>query len=198
MSIQYLNAAWGTVTSTPTEKLVLMSLADQANAHGVCWPSIQHIAKRTQVSERQVIRVLKALEEAGIVSVESRPGDGEGRKTNVYTLHLGQSDTVSLRGGQSDICAGQSDMVSPKPSLEPSFTAAAALAREVNPKLTDQQIKVALLKFMEHPNSKRHPQRLMWIRWVQTELPEKANGAKRESAVQARERRNREAFERAT
>ncbi|KRB85104.1 hypothetical protein ASE07_21300 [Noviherbaspirillum sp. Root189] len=46
----------------PTAKSVLISLADNANDHGVCWPSIPTIAKRTCFSERAVQNAIQWLE----------------------------------------------------------------------------------------------------------------------------------------
>lgn len=58
----------------PTPKSVLISLADNANDHGVCWPSIATIAKRTCFSERAVQDAIKWLEKHGIAKADRSNG----------------------------------------------------------------------------------------------------------------------------
>src|SRR5690606_28166237 len=53
---------------------VLISLADNANDEGVCWPSIASIAERTCLSERAVRNSLRALEELGLLVSHQRMG----------------------------------------------------------------------------------------------------------------------------
>jgi hypothetical protein len=65
----------------PTPKSVLLSLADNANDHGECWPSIATIATRTCFSERAVQRAIAWLEAEGLLSADR----SNGRHTR-YTL----------------------------------------------------------------------------------------------------------------
>lgn len=81
MSIAIMNKAWNT-SLPPTEKLLLLSLADQANDDGVAWPSIESISKKTGVSERTVFRHLVSLEELGHLHREHRVGT-----SSKYHLH---------------------------------------------------------------------------------------------------------------
>lgn len=57
-----------------TQKIVLISLADQANDDGVCWPSVRTIEKRTCLSERAVRSSVRQLEELGILKRNERAG----------------------------------------------------------------------------------------------------------------------------
>ncbi|UWU65344.1 helix-turn-helix domain-containing protein [Pseudomonas aeruginosa] len=59
---------------SPAQKAVLISLADQANDQGVCWPAVDSIAMRCCLSKRAVQQAIKWLRSAGIVSVEERQG----------------------------------------------------------------------------------------------------------------------------
>lgn len=69
----------------PSVKAVLMSLADQANDEGVCWPGVGSLAVRTCLSERTVQRSVRTLEELKLLSYEM----GAARKgTNRYTLNV--------------------------------------------------------------------------------------------------------------
>ena len=119
MSISVMNWAWS-LKLPPTEKLILMSLADHSDDHGVCYPSQQRIADKCCVSRRTVIRILLDFEKRGILSTESRPGYGEGRKTNIYHINVEwQSDNLSHRGNVTSV-QGKVTPVSHKPSVEPS------------------------------------------------------------------------------
>ncbi|WP_238602387.1 helix-turn-helix domain-containing protein [Xanthomonas campestris] len=54
----------------PTPKAVLISLADNANDHGYCWPSLTTIAERTCFGRTAVIDAIKWLESAGAVRAD--------------------------------------------------------------------------------------------------------------------------------
>jgi hypothetical protein len=62
MSTILLGMVWP-LQMSPTQKAVLISLADNANDHGHCWPSIPTICERTCLSERAVHGAIKWLEE---------------------------------------------------------------------------------------------------------------------------------------
>ena len=62
-------------------KAVYISLADNANDHGVCWPSIPTIAKRVCTSERTVFRAIKWLEDNNLLVKNESQG-----KSTRYTL----------------------------------------------------------------------------------------------------------------
>ena len=64
MSYKFLPVAWEAKID-PTLKLVLLSLADQANDEGLCWPSISNIMARTCLCERAVQNALAKLETIG-------------------------------------------------------------------------------------------------------------------------------------
>ncbi len=84
MSIDLLNRAWASNVDHTTQLLVLLSLADQANDRGLCWPSIEHVSKRARCSPRSVIRATNALAGAGHISIERKTGRG---RANVYHVH---------------------------------------------------------------------------------------------------------------
>lgn len=65
----------------PTEKAVLISLADQANDAGVCWPSVASLCERTCLGARTVQRALRELEAAGLLWCAVAA-----MKSNKYTL----------------------------------------------------------------------------------------------------------------
>ncbi|HCG1199760.1 helix-turn-helix domain-containing protein [Pseudomonas aeruginosa] len=74
MSTIIMSACWPLQGMSPAQKAVLISLADQANDQGVCWPAVDSIATRCCLSKRAVQHAIKWLRSVGIVSVEERQG----------------------------------------------------------------------------------------------------------------------------
>lgn len=64
-----------------TQKAVLISLADQANDDGVCWPAVGTISERTCISERSVQDALKWLETHSAIQREHR-----NQRSTIYTV----------------------------------------------------------------------------------------------------------------
>lgn len=65
--------------SMPPERLkVLAVIATFANA-GICWPSVETIAKIIGLSRRQVQRHIRELKLARYLTIEPRPGPSQGR-----------------------------------------------------------------------------------------------------------------------
>lgn len=73
-------ACWPLQMSAP-QKAVLISLADQANDEGVCWPSVGTISKRTCLSERAVQDAIAWLQKTGMLYREYRQN-----KSTYYTI----------------------------------------------------------------------------------------------------------------
>src|SRR5690606_5683874 len=64
----------------PTNKLVLLKLADHARDDGTkVFPSVATIATHTGMSERQVQRILKELVEDGVLTIVAHENGGRGR-----------------------------------------------------------------------------------------------------------------------
>jgi hypothetical protein len=117
---------------------VLLGLADACSRDDGtgCWPSAATIARKANISDRTVRRVIARLESYGQVIVHR--GGGRARATNSYTVitgihspgHTVTPDTLS--GGDSDDtptrtqpCQGTPDTaVSPDPPLNHQGTAA--------------------------------------------------------------------------
>lgn len=82
MSIRIMAAVWELPHLTATQKIVLLSLADQANDDGYCWPSAATTARRTGLNERSTRRTIGELEAAGVLSRHFAPG-----KATHYQIH---------------------------------------------------------------------------------------------------------------
>lgn len=75
---------------TPTEKLILLELADHANDQGAgIWPSLDTIKDRTSLSRTTVRETLDWLTEAGILEIVEQPTahSSTKRRINIYYLN---------------------------------------------------------------------------------------------------------------
>lgn len=86
MSIQAVSWAIQQRTGGPTEKAVLMTLANYADAAGECYPSYARIAEDCEISRRTVIRVMDRLCEMGLVEKTANTRKSGGDTSNVYRL----------------------------------------------------------------------------------------------------------------
>ena len=92
VSIRVMERVWRHGPSHPTERLVLLCLADKAADDGRnAFPSMATIAERTALSQRTVERVIDRLVAAGYLLRERRyVGNGRRSRSNLYTIVLGR------------------------------------------------------------------------------------------------------------
>jgi DNA-binding transcriptional MocR family regulator len=84
MSLKHLAWAWGLELGDPISKLVMLSLANRANAEtGQCWPSLSRISQDTEASLATVKRKLSLLEERGYLRREQRD-----KTSTMYTIDM--------------------------------------------------------------------------------------------------------------
>jgi hypothetical protein len=76
MSIKLMSAVWERSDISSTQKLVLLALADWANDDGLCWPSIDRLAQKTGMAGRSVQRIIRDLEQIGLVKRDEVAGKG--------------------------------------------------------------------------------------------------------------------------
>ena len=81
MSTIIMSLCWPLQGMSGPQKAVLISLADNANDEGVCWPSVARISERTCLGERTVQSAIRWLGQAGILSFRERMG-----RSTMYTL----------------------------------------------------------------------------------------------------------------
>lgn len=79
MSIKVLDRVLGVEGVTTAEKLVLIILADYADDNGVCWPSMETIARKALVTERGARGIIRRLESAGYLETEVSKGRASSR-----------------------------------------------------------------------------------------------------------------------
>lgn len=90
MSIELLNIAiHKTKGLKPTEKLILIILANYADEKGSCYPSLKHIAEICGLKDTKNIRkILKDFEAKGLIQIESRKKQDGGNLSNRYHLRI--------------------------------------------------------------------------------------------------------------
>ena len=81
MSYKILTPAWDACLPV-SQKIILISLADQANDHGYCWPSVATLERRTGLSTRAIYKNLADLEQAGHITRKHRSGH-----STIYVVH---------------------------------------------------------------------------------------------------------------
>jgi hypothetical protein len=87
MSGKVVGWAFDQRVGSPTTKLVLVKLADNANDDGMCWPSVATQAADTELSDRTITREIKRLESQDLIRVEQRV-TSRGQVSNVYYLNV--------------------------------------------------------------------------------------------------------------
>lgn len=114
LSNEQINRAWR-VDVEPSEKLVLIRLADAANDHDECWHSLATLALDTGLSKSSVCRVLASLEAAGFI-LRTRE-----RLTTTYRLVLPPDEGKRRRSNKPQPVPPWDKTPPPKPVL-PSDT----------------------------------------------------------------------------
>lgn len=82
----------------PTPKGVLVSLADNANDQGYCWPTIETICERTCFGRTAVIDAIKWLEVNGLLIADR----SNGRRTS-YRITPGNYQKEAGEGGRETV-----------------------------------------------------------------------------------------------
>ena len=85
MSFKASIQAWK-VQTTPTNKFVLLALADHANDEYTCFPSVRHLSEKTNLSRRTIQRAIKTLEKQGLIKRTSRKRGPVTQMSNLYEL----------------------------------------------------------------------------------------------------------------
>lgn len=142
MSVESISKALRVAHISPTEKLVLIGIANH-DGDGGAWPSIATLAVYANCSERTVQRAITALQTKGLLTVEQNGGGNTktrpDRRPNRYTIHFDgvtpmsprDDDGVTSEDERGDIA------VSPEPSYNHPDTS--SLRSEVKQKSNDKK-----------------------------------------------------------
>lgn len=97
MSIKMITEAFklfGESKLSPAQKLVLIALADHANDEDhLCWPSLQHLQKKTGLGKNTIWQSIDALVKNGHVTRVEKGSNGPIPTATTYRINLGQSPT---------------------------------------------------------------------------------------------------------
>lgn len=151
MSVQALTWAFSVRGLSPSEKLVLLSLANYANKEDRCWPRQDSIAEETELSSRTVWAALKSLADKGVIQREARKRSDGTRTTDVFTLNM-DGDPVAIASNSSrNPCEVQS-----QPLRKPVATVATLTTFEpsIEPSI-DEPLEAALAAAPPHRPPKR-------------------------------------------
>lgn len=102
MSIQAISWALKQSVVKRGEKLVLVALANYADEDGECFPSHKRLAEDTGYTRQGVGKVIRHLEEIGLLKINSRDRENGSRTSNVYALSMGATPVArGATGGNS-------------------------------------------------------------------------------------------------
>ncbi len=85
---------WGNRELSAAEKLVMLYLLERANKDGVCWPSLNTIARDTGLTRRGVIGILRRLRDAGYITWE------QVGQTNTYRVAVDRLVNLVHQGSE--------------------------------------------------------------------------------------------------
>lgn len=89
---------------TPTQRHVLVALADHVDdSTSEAWPSIGRLARRTGRGESTVRRALKAIEDAGIITIDLQAAPSRGTDWTRPNLYLWHPDGIMDGTADRDI-----------------------------------------------------------------------------------------------
>lgn len=165
-----MNWAWNQ-NLAPTPKLILMALADAADDHGTCWPSIPTVAAKCSVSDRTVQRGMQTLIASGLMISDQRYRKDGSCSSNRYRLLLERGDKLSPPRDTDDTtpchgCQGSPDTgvtprttirtqkESPQPPEAKTSAAASTRAKSSGGKLFDLEYPKKLLPAERHEAEK--------------------------------------------
>jgi len=94
MSVKHMALVWEHADADGSEMLVLLALADFADADGWCWPAMGTLAKRARIKERAARMAVRRLEGKGLILCQlSRGGKGRG---NRYRITVNPAEYAAL------------------------------------------------------------------------------------------------------
>lgn len=86
MSIKHMSKVWQIDNLEPSQKLVFLSICDNANDEGICYPSINTIQSKTSLSRPTVIKIINKLVELNYLIKTQRARKSGGRYSSLYLV----------------------------------------------------------------------------------------------------------------
>lgn len=154
MSTRLMALAWP-LRMSPSKKAVLVSMADNANDEGECWPSINTMCERTCLGRTAIIDAIKGLEDDGLIVADR----SNGRHT---TYRLTLSNQSATRTGPPPEPVRHADVTSPPDGRDQSATRTLTVKepsrnrqKENTPARPDDVSEAAWKDWLRHRRSKR-------------------------------------------
>ncbi|MBK59405.1 MAG: helix-turn-helix domain-containing protein [Pseudomonas sp.] len=134
MSTIIMTQCWSLQSMSAAQKAVLISLADNANDEGVCWPAISTIVKRTCLSERAVRNAIRWLEDSKVLTSHQRHGRSTWYTVTPASYAPGTKcppalDAAPPRHDVPPTPAPDAPRTVKEPSIEPQIGASAPVAK---------------------------------------------------------------------
>lgn len=95
MSIRIMSAIFESTRLAPTERLIMLALADHADDDGRCYPSIARLCQRTGLKERAIQGNIKKLAEQGYLTLIAGGGRGN---ANLFIIHTNPASAAGNAG----------------------------------------------------------------------------------------------------
>lgn len=145
--------AWAQRGLVPSERLVLLALADDVNHQGQCWPARAVLAQRTELSESAIGECLKALESKGLIWKEQR----EGKTPKIFFNLLRENPVVQVPAPRE-----AADVFDPPPDLVAQIDAAIGIWNQMAEATKDGHEKHVMptVRKLNPSNRKKLAQRL--------------------------------------
>lgn len=122
MSNEITRAIWKLRGIPSTTKFVLVSLGEQADTTGRCWPSVRYTAERTGLSERSVQSAIALLISKGLVTRKLRHG-----RSSMITVHpAGAAPCLNAVHAPEHSLSGKS-LTQPPHTVHPGHATAAPI-----------------------------------------------------------------------
>lgn len=84
MAIRHMSAVWERSTHKGSELLFMLAVADMANAVGLAWPGYVHLAHKTRMARRSVMRLASTCSQSGELWVLNR----KLQRSNIYIVTI--------------------------------------------------------------------------------------------------------------
>lgn len=124
MSIKFMSKAWEQKI-TPTQKLVFLSLCDNSNDEGLCYPSITNIMLKTGFSNKTIIKTLSELIDLKFIIKHQRAKKDGGRYSTLYLVfplenyeNLDKEYKLKFIQSEEVTLYSQSEEVTPKNGIQ--------------------------------------------------------------------------------
>lgn len=123
MAVEFIAAVLRHSKAKLGARLVMVVLADKAGADGICFPSMETIAREALISRRQVARIIPKLVRSGEIEIVRQGGRGYAQNyANTYRVLVNILGTGGVRMSPPPDISGRNRALNVTPTVnEPSY-----------------------------------------------------------------------------